>query len=76
MKEFAQKSKATLNELSQQVVLENAEANKLLHGLTGKYEATLQKQIELLTINQRLAQKKEETEQSFSKRIDDVTAQY
>ena len=76
IKEFAGKSKATLNELNQQVILESSEANKLLHSLTGKYEAALQRQIELLTANQHLAQAKEQTEQNFSKRIDEVTGQY
>jgi len=76
MKDFAEKSKLTLNELNQQVIMESSEANKLLHNLTGKYETVLQRQIDLLTLNQQLVQEKEEHEQNFSKRLDAVTGQY
>jgi DNA anti-recombination protein RmuC len=58
------------------VLTETSEANKILHSLTTKYEVTLQKQIELLTDNQKLMENKEQKEQAFSKRIDDVTGQY
>jgi hypothetical protein len=58
IKEFANKSK-TMNELNQQVLIETSEANKILHNLTTKYELTLQKQIELLTENQKLVEDKE-----------------
>jgi hypothetical protein len=59
IKEFANKSKTTMNELNQQVLIETSEANKILHNLTTKYELTLQKQIELLTENQKLVEDKE-----------------
>jgi hypothetical protein len=58
IKEFANKSKTTMTELHQQVLTDTSEANKILHSLTTKYEATLQKQIELLTENQKLVEDK------------------
>jgi hypothetical protein len=47
-----------MTELHQQVLTDTSEANKILHSLTTKYEATLQKQIELLTENQKLVEDK------------------
>lgn len=74
--EFAKKSQQTLAELNQQVLSESSEANKILHNLTVKYEETLQKQIDLLTENQRLVEDKEKNEQLFNKKIDEITGQY
>lgn len=74
--EFAKKSQQTLIELNQQVLTESSEANKILHSLTIKYEETLQKQIELLTENQRLVEEKEKGESVFNKKIDEITSQY
>lgn len=46
-------------QLNQQVLTETSEANRILHELTTKYEHSLQRQIELLTENQKLVVDKE-----------------
>lgn len=63
---FVEESKRNLNDMNRKIVEENSRQNALLHTVTANYEATLKRQIELLSENKKLSQQKEQQDAIFN----------
>ena len=62
--------------MSEQILSESKQSHLILEDLTNKYEGVLKEQIKLLTQNQKLNQLKEDQENTFKDRIDEISKQY
>ena len=73
---FMDESKKNLNEMNTRIADENTKQNEALHALTGNYEGILKTQIELLTENKALSEKKEAQDNIFNENVEKLTKEY
>jgi aspartate oxidase len=76
IEKFVKESENNILEMNKQVTEEGATQNEKLHQLTIQYEGILKNQIQLLTINKELSEKKENKDQDFNQIAEKLTAEY